>query len=245
MKLTALSPEDKEEFERSKQAEVSNWLNTGTVTRALRSSMDPTQILRCRWIHTWKPIEDPKEQQRLGKTRKAKSRLVVLGYMDPQLETIPRDSPTLNRSSRMLVLQLISSMCWTLMSFDVKAAFLQGKTQEGRVIGLEPPPELAQALKLKAGDVCRLEKSAYGLIDAPYLWYKELDSTLRELSFIPSPFDPCVYVLYSPGSTLPSGVLGIHVDDGLCGGDKYFHQQLSKLESKFAFGAKKTQVSSG
>ena len=76
----------------------------------MRDQLSPEQILRCRWIHVWKPIDDPVDQQKSGKTRKAKSRLVVLGYMDPQLETIPRDSPTLNRQARMLILQLIASL---------------------------------------------------------------------------------------------------------------------------------------
>ena len=241
VKLSQLSPEEREEFERAKTTEVNNWLQTGTVCKALRSSLSPEQILRCRWIHVWKPIEEKAEQERQNKTRKAKSRLVVLGYMDPELETIPRDSPTLGRQSRMLILQLISSMKWTLTSFDIKAAFLQGRTQEGRKIGLEPVPELARAMKLKENEICRLEKSAYGLIDAPFLWFQELDRTLRKLSFVPSPFDPCVYLLYKKGSDTPSGVIGMHVDDGLCGGDEYFAEKLTELEKVFSFGSKKCQ----
>ena len=241
VKLSTLSPEEKEEFEKAKQSEVNNWLQTGTVSKVLRDQLSPEQILRCRWIHVWKPIEDPKEQQKHGKSRKAKSRLVVLGYMDPELETIPRDSPAPNRQSRMLILQLIASLEWTLKSFDIKAAFLQGRTQENRTIAIEPVPELIKAMNLKEREVCRLEKSAYGLIDAPYLWFKELDRVLRQLSFIPSPFDPCVYLLYKEGSDRPSGVIGMHVDDGLCGGDSFFDEQLSKLETIFPFGAKKSQ----
>ena len=241
VKLSQLTPEEREEFEKAKTTEVNNWLQTGTVCKALRSSLSPEQVLRCRWIHVWKPIEDKAEQENQNKTRKAKSRPVVLGYMDPELETIPRDSPTLGRQSRMLILQLISSMKWVLTSFDIKAAFLQGKTQEGRKIGLEPVPELARAMKLKENEICRLEKSAYGLIDAPFLWFQELDRTLRKLSFVPSPFDPCVYLLYKSGSETPSGIIGMHVDDGLCGGDGYFMEQLNKLEKTFSFGSKRSQ----
>ena len=130
-------------------------------------------------------------------------------------------------------------MGWTLKSFDIKAAFLQGKTQEDRVLGLEPVEELRKALKLQPNQICKLEKSAYGLIDAPYLWHKELDRTLRDLNFIPAPFDPRAYVLYKPGQSKISGVLGVHVDDGLGGGDQCFEEQISKLEAKFPFGSKK------
>lgn len=104
---------------------------------------------------------------------------------------------------------------------------MQGKTQEDRFLGLEPVEELS-VLNLKPNQICKLEKSAYGLIHA--LWRKELDKTLRELNFIPAPFDPCAYVLYKSGQKSLSGVLGIHVDDGLCGGDQYFEAQIAKFE---------------
>ena len=130
-------------------------------------------------------------------------------------------------------------MGWTLKSFDIKAAFLQGKTQQDRVLGLEPVEELRKAMKLEPNQICKLEKPGYGLIDAPYLWHKELDKTLRDLNFIPAPFDPCAYVRYKPGQNKISGVLGVHVDDGLCGGDQYFEGQIAKLGAKFPFGSKK------
>ena len=132
-------------------------------------------------------------------------------------------------------------MGWNLMSFDIKAAFLQGKTQEGRVIAVEPVPEMVSAMNLEPNEVCRLVKSAYGLIDAPFLWFTELDKTLRSLNFIPSPFDPCLYLLHKEGAQEPSGILGIHVDDGLCGGDSYFMSKIQELEKKFPFGSKKSQ----
>ena len=242
VKLSTLSPEELEEFEKAKSKEVQNWLHTGTVSRILRSQLSPEQIMRCRWIHVWKPIECPEEQKSDGgKTKKAKARLVVLGFTDPQLDTIPRDSPTLGRVSKMLLAQVIASNLWTLMSFDIRAAFLQGSTQDDRVIAIEPVVELRQAMKLKQNEVCRLVKSAYGLIDAPYLWFKELDGVLQKLGFRPAPFDPCCYVLHHPQSQQLSGVLGIHVDDGLCGGDSYFQSKIAELEQKFPFGSKKSQ----
>ena len=241
VKLCTLTDSERQEFEKAKQAEVENWLKTGTVCRILRNRLAPEQILRCRLIFTWKPIEEKSEQVKQGKTRKAKARLVVLGFLDPALESLPRDSPTMSRQSRMLILQLIASMQWDLFSFDVKAAFLQGSTQEGRTIAIEPTPELRKAMSLRENEVCQLAKSAYGLVDAPFLWFKELDRTLRKLSFVPSPFDPTVYLLHEPGHSTPAGIIGVHVDDGLCGGNKYFHEKLAQLEAIFPFGSKKTK----
>ena len=77
VKLSVLSSEEQKAFAAAKDAEVQNWIKTGTVSRILRAKLSPEQILRCRWILTWKPLD--------GKTPDAQARLVVLGYMDPQL----------------------------------------------------------------------------------------------------------------------------------------------------------------
>ena len=242
VKLSTLDPAEKKEFELAKTKEVNNWLPTGTVARMFRHELAPEQVLKCRWLYVWKPVTEPADQKANGgKSRVAKARLVVLGYQDPQLDTIPRDSPTLGRTSKMLIAQVIASMHWTLMSFDIKAAFLQGRTQENRVIAIEPVPEMVDAMNLKPNEVCRLVKSAYGLIDAPFLWFSELDKTLRSLNFLPSPFDPCLYLYYHDHSKGPSGILGVHVNDGLCGGDEHFQKAIHELEKKFPFGAKKSQ----
>jgi transposase InsO family protein len=245
VKLSVLSSEEQKAFAAAKDAEVQNWIKTGTVSRILRAKLAPEQILRCRWILTWKPLDgktpDAQSTESKLKSHKPKARLVVLGYMDPQLTEVPRDSPTLGKQSKMLLLQLIASMGWTLGSFDIKAAFLQGKPQKDRVIGLDPVVELARAMNLKSHEICKLDKSAYGLIDAPYLWFQTLQEELKSLGFKPSPFDPCVFVLRHPNSNDLSGVLGIHVDDGIYGGDQFFQNQISKLEEKYPFGSKKSQ----
>ena len=152
--------------------------------------------------------------------------MVVLGYLDPNLTEVPRDSPTLGRQSKMLLLQLISSKGWSLGSFDIKAAFLQGKPQKDRVIGLEPVPELATKMGLRPEEICRLAKSAYGLIDAPFLWFQALREELVRLEFEQSPFCPCTFILRCPKTQQPDGIIGIHVDDGLCGGNKDFSRNL-------------------
>ena len=155
--------------------------------------MPPEQILRCGWVLTWKPIDDPSNH---GKATKAKARLVILGYLDPKLEELPRDSPTLGRNSKMLLLQLIASNGWQLRSFDIRAAFLQGRPQSNRTLAIEPVSELVEALRLAENEVCKLEKGAYGLIDAPYQWFVAISEALKNLGFTQSPFDPCKFLLY-------------------------------------------------
>jgi hypothetical protein len=69
-----------------------------------------------------------------------------------------------------------------------------------------------------------------------------LQEELISLGFKPCPFDPCVFILRHPENQKLSGALGIHVDDGIHGGDHFFQQQIAKLESKYPFGSKKSRV---
>ena len=91
----------------------------------------------------------------------------------------------------MIILQAIASHGWQLMSFDIKAAFLQGRPQSDRIMGLDPVPELRRAMGMQPHEIGKLNKSAYGLIDAPYLWYCALVSELTSLGMEVSPFCPC------------------------------------------------------
>ena len=244
VRLHELNKQEREQFEQAKAAEVANWIQTKTLTKVLRHQIPESQILRCRWILTWKPIDNTGSNNgnQQENNYKAKARLVVLGYLDPKIEEIPRDSPTLNKTSRMLILQTIASHNWTLKSFDIKAAFLQGQPQADRVMAVEPVPEIRKAMQMAPNEVGQLNKGAYGLIDAPYLWYKALVGELTRLGLETSPFDPCVFILRGTKGTPQEGqllgVVGIHVDDGIYGGTPEFQRIMDKLEQKYAFGSK-------
>jgi hypothetical protein len=208
VRLTELTAQERADFEKAKTAEVANWIHTGTISKILRHQIPSDQILRCHWILTWKPIDtvgetaeinkfpnqlNPKKSSEKTVTHKPKARLVVLGYLDPQIENIPRDSPTPSKTARM-TLQTIASHGWDARSFDIKAAFLQGQPLSSRVMAIEPVPEMRKALQMKPDEVAKLNKGAYGLIDAPYLWYCALVTELLQLDFEVCPFDPCLFL---------------------------------------------------
>ena len=208
--------------------------------RILRQKIPESSILRRRWILTWKDAENNTHlgvEGRQSQNRKAKARLVILGYQDPELSNLERDSPTLSKLSRNLLLQLCVSNKWEIGSFDIKTAFLRGRA-DSRILGLEPPPELRAKLGLQPQEVRRLLKGAYGLVNAPLLWFRELTKTVSDLGFIAAPFDPCCFIL-SNEQGQARGFIGIHVDDGLFAGDEFFHKQINKLESQFPFRSRK------
>ena len=105
---------------------------------------------------------------------------------------------------------------------------------------MDPPEEMRAHMKLKPWECCELLKSAYGLCNAPLLWYEELKGALLSLQFKISPLDPCVFVLPKATGNGIHGIVGIHVDDGLGAGDDIFHQAIEELERRYPFGSKLT-----
>ena len=104
-----------------------------------------------RWVHTWKVDEDT------GET-KAKERLVVKGFTDPDLTEIRSESSTLSRFSRQLTLQLSASRGFRLRRGDVKTAFLSGDREEARRdVYAEPPEEMRDKLQVTRKQVLKLE----------------------------------------------------------------------------------------
>ena len=238
--LKQLNLEDRLLFEKAKDAELSCWIQTSALKPILRRSLNPEQILRSRWVCTWKPIDDAPAG---SPQRKAKARLVVLGFQDPKLTEVVRDAPTLTREGRHTVLQTIASQQWTLSSFDIKTAFLRGQADSNNPLAMEPPPELRKKLSLSDDQVCSLVGNAYGRVDAPLLFYRELTSQLKKLGFEVHPLEPCVFLLVSTENDhrILHGIIGTHVDDGICGGDSFFHKQLNRLKLNLPFGSFKQQ----
>ena len=232
-----LTPSDKVLFQGAKNKEINSWLTTETVRRIARSQIPEDQILRSRWVLTWKPQEpDPKNPD--APSHKPKARLVILGYEDPNLESLARDSPTLGKDSRTLILQYAASSRWRIRSFDIQTAFLRGSRNDGRLLGMDPPVEMREYMRLKPWECCELRKSAYGLCNAPLLWYEELRSALISLGFVGSPLDPCAFALPRQDRKGIHGLVGVHVDDGLGAGDEIFNQAIAQLEARYPFGSK-------
>ena len=95
-----------------------------------------------RWVRAWKVDENTGEP-------KARVRLVVKSFTDPDLTEIRSESPTLSRLSRQLILQLSASRGVRLRKGDVKTAFLSGDREEARRdVHAEPPQEMRDKLQI-------------------------------------------------------------------------------------------------
>ena len=205
VRLKELSQEDQKRFAVAKHKELRAWLQHKTTSGG----------------------EPPEDISTEGK--KAKARLIVIGWEDPELDSVVNDAPTLTKDGRMVVLQGVASHNWPLISFDVSTAFLHGKG-DGRPLGLVPVPEMRDALGMSDTDQVQLDGGAYGRIDAPFLWFCEFRDELLAQGCRQSPLDPCVFTYHSQDGF--EGCLGIHVDDGIGGGSEKFMKMLTRVEAR-------------
>jgi hypothetical protein len=202
-----LTPQEKEQFAQAKQKGLKCWLDTDTVKEIMRERIHPSRIMPSRGIFNF---------------RKAKARLAVKEFQDPDIGSLNSDSPTMTKDSRMLLLQTVSSMRWTVQSFDITTAFLRGKSDD-RELAMEAPRQLRDLMGMGPENVCLLKGNAYGRVDAPLLFYKEFRKSLENAGFRAHPLDSCLFLLRNKNYPQQlDGILGTHVDDGISGGNKNY-----------------------
>ena len=206
-----LSEEQRKAMGEAKQVEINEWVKS-RVCRAALGEVPPHRLMKMRWVLVFKATDDP------GLV-KAKARLVVVGFTDPDLGQDPTRSPTLTRRGRQALLQLCSHRGWEALKADAKAAFLQGKeTQQKRQIFGLPVSELQEAMNLKKGQAIQFLKAAYGLTVAPREFYLLVDEIIQHLGLSRLKTDPSIWVLKTldeQGRPTVHGAVGAHVDDFL------------------------------
>ena len=177
-------------------------------------------------------------------TPRAKARLVVQGFKDPDAldGSLQTSSPTALRTTRLSVLLYSQINNWPLFTADVSTAFLQGKGSD-RNLWVLLPPDACQILGYPKGTRMKLKKSMYGLSDAPRLWWQEATRRLEECGFEKHPLDPCLFLSYAWTNNVKvlDGIICLHVDDMLGAGAKTknglhcFASREEKLKSAFKF----------
>jgi len=219
-----LSKEEKAEFDKAKRKELDQWVSNSVFSICKRAGVPTDRIMAMRWVLTWKAADDE------AKSRKAKARLVVKGFTDPDLTTIRAESPTLSRLGRHFLFQVAASNKWQLQKGDVKTAFLQGsKTEDSRDIYVDPSAEIKKLLNIKDSQLMKLQSAVYGLRNAPRQWYLRLKADLLKLGCRMHSLDNCLFMLYDKGELI--GIVGCYVDDCLMAGDSRNKKWTSFLKS--------------
>lgn len=110
VRMHQLTTEEKKLIQQTKDKEIQSWLSTETVCKVRRNQVPHENVMRCRWILKRKPTENAgTDKGQTSPSHVPKARLVVLGYEDQLVHEIPRDSPTMSKLARMLIIQFAAS----------------------------------------------------------------------------------------------------------------------------------------
>ena len=193
------------ETEKAKHDEMEAWRSHQVYDEVINEGQE---YMTVRWVITPKMIDGHPS---------VKARLVAKGFQE--LQDFRKDSPTCSRESIRLVLAIIASKKWDLHGFDIRRAFLQGDPID-RIVFLKPPPEANTTMLWK------LNKCVYGLGDAPRSFYLKLRRELTKLNVTQSVFDQGLYFFFENSQL--AGILSVHVDDIIHGGNSNFLTSVIK-----------------
>ena len=212
-----LNEQQRSAMSEAKQIEISEWVSS-KVCQAAVGPVPRDRLMKMRWVLVFQTTNDPS-------VVKAKARLVVVGFTDPDLRMESVRSPTLTRRGRQCLLQMSLHKGWKTLKSDAKAAFLQtGDTQKRRQVFGMPVNELREAMGLKHNQAVQFLKAAYGITVAPREFYQHVDGILRHLGLQRLHVDPSIWVLKThneqTGKMEVLGAVGAHVDDFLLMGDE-------------------------
>ena len=157
-------------------------------------------IIDSKWVFTLKGDRD-------GNWVKYKARLVARGFN--QRKTLDYDetfAPVARISTFRCMVAFANQYELLIHQMDVKTAFLNGTLKEN--IYMRVP----DGVVVKENEVCKLNKSLYGLKQSARCWYECFNKKLIEKGFKNSPFDNCLYFL-NKGEINKNIYVILYVDD--------------------------------
>ena len=165
---------------------------------------------------------------------KPKARSVVRGFQEAGLRDLNTFSPTCSKSSWRVLLTVASYRGWAPIAVDISTAFLQGGALQ-RQVYVRWPQELHAP-----GQLLKLRKAVYGLVDAPLQWYQARHKAMLSLGAIVVPFDLAIYLFWDHENLC--GWAAVHVNDiSIAGTDSVISSVLEALHSVFSVGSEKRE----
>ena len=157
-------------------------------------------IVTCKWVFILKNDES-------GNPTKYKARLVARGFS--QKYSVDYDeifAPVARISTFRFLLAFANQFDLLIHQMDVKSAFLNGILHE------EIYMQIPEGVEAGNNQVCKLNKSIYGLKQSSRCWYERFDSIMKEKGFKNSLADNCLYYL-DKGVINKNIYLLLYVDD--------------------------------
>ncbi|RVW33887.1 Retrovirus-related Pol polyprotein from transposon RE1 [Vitis vinifera] len=190
--------------------------------RAFATSLDDTQRpVGCKWIFTIKYKAD-------GSVERFKARLVARGFTQSYgIDYQETFAPVAKLNTIRILLSLAVNQDWCLQQLDIKNAFLNGDLEEE--VYMEIPPGFEESMA--KNQVCKLQKSLYGLKQSPRAWFDRFTKAVLKLGYKQGQADHTLFVKKSHAGKL--AILIVYVDDIiLSGNDMGELQNLKKYLSE-------------
>ncbi|KAJ8715602.1 hypothetical protein PYW07_010084 [Mythimna separata] len=191
----ALSGPKAKEWKEAMDSEYESLLQNNTWT--LVTLPEDKRIIPCKWVYKLKTDAN-------GKLVRYKARLVIKGFIQKKgAEYNEVFAPVVRHTSIRYLFALAVKENLYIDQMDAVTAFLQGDIDAEVYMNQPPGYECGK-------EVCRLNKSIYGLKQASRQWNLKLTSMLKKLGLKSTSLDPCVYYINDNGSIL---YILIYVDD--------------------------------
>ncbi|KAJ4816146.1 hypothetical protein LUZ62_028712 [Rhynchospora pubera] len=180
-------------------------------------------VIGCKWVFKIKRKAD-------GTIERYKARLVAKGFHQQEgVDYFDTFSPVVRPTTIRVILAIATSQHWSVRQLDVNNAFLHGDLTE-QVFMSQPPGFHDENCP---NHVCLLSKSLYGLKQSPRAWFHKLSTTLVNLGFHESHYDPSLFISHKNGHIT---IILIYVDDILVTGSNqsYIVSLIGHLNSHFS-----------
>ena len=188
----------------------------------------PDRGMDTRWVRTWKSDESRTSE------RRAKARLIIKGFTNPDLLNIESHSSALTREGFMTVLQSVCSHGHKLQFGYVQQTSKTGDLiKRGQPLFVRMPPD---GIPGESREVwVQLFKKVHGLAGDTRKWRNGFLATARGIGFETSVLEPRVLVLRDSQQRY-HGILGVANNDIAGGGDEVWEQAISELKKRFTLG---------
>lgn len=247
VRLRELEKQDQHRFFKAITKEITTNVKSGAYepitlkeSEHIRRSK-PDKVLKSRYVLTEKPVEPEDVEKNRAEDLlldrdhgvfKAKARHVMKGYSENNAEDLNSTTPQVSKESVMFVLQVLTSLKWTLGHLDFTQAFHSGDLID-RELYCEMPPEGIPGYHPR--QLLRLRKTCYGLTDGPYAWYIHISGVLKKLGYQVSKADPCVFYLHDHQQHL-QGIIALATDDMVHGGGKQHWENMNWINKQYTLG---------
>lgn len=152
-----MNVDEREQFIRAKMKELQTYFGNHVWEFADPDFMEENnaRVITARWVLTWEWDEE-------NQGPKAKARLVLRGFEDPDLFGLEKSAPTAGRIGKLTLMDFARINGWQVVCGDVRAAFLCGTGFEREIV-VKLPRDCGLGLGEQETANMTMLKSAYGL----------------------------------------------------------------------------------